>query len=85
MKKHIILLAALAMIFSSCNNKKTEEKPQDEKIITKENREIPDFSKGVLTEEILWYMGRVSAQPNTKFYPPVLKNCPMQCKKNNLQ
>lgn len=61
MKKHIILLAALAMIFSSCNNKKTEEKPQDEKIITKENREIPDFSKGVLTEEILWYMGRVSA------------------------
>lgn len=61
MKKYIVCLAALAMIFSSCNNKKTAEKPQDEKIITKENREVPDFSKGVLTEEILWYMGRVSA------------------------
>lgn len=61
MKKYIIVLAALAMVFTSCNNKKTAETPQDENIITKENREAPDFSKGVLTEEILWYMGRVSA------------------------
>lgn len=60
MKKSIILFALSVMIFSSCNNKKSERK-DDSGIITKENREVPDFSKGVLTEEILWYMGRVSA------------------------
>lgn len=61
MRKSIVLLAILAMIISSCESKKNTESVNDEKIITKENREVPDFSKGVLTEEILWYMGRVSA------------------------
>ena len=30
-------------------------------LITRNNRPAPDFSKGVLNEQILWYFGRVSA------------------------
>ncbi len=48
----------------SCKEKdgKTEQKPA----ITKESRETPDFSKGVLTEEILWHLGRLT---NTEVSP----------------
>ncbi len=61
MKKCIFLFVIAAMIFSSCKSNKSEETQTDKNIVTKENRQVPDFSKGVLTEEILWYMGRVSA------------------------
>ncbi|MEG1555882.1 MAG: peptidase S9, partial [Bacteroidales bacterium] len=60
MKKNFILLALLTIMITSCKEKKMEIIEQDSNIITKENREIPDFSKGILTEEILWYLGRVT-------------------------
>jgi dipeptidyl aminopeptidase/acylaminoacyl peptidase len=56
MRKPFILFIMTTLLMSSCSHfqpKKSEE------MITKENRETPDFSKGVLTEEILWYLGRV--------------------------
>ncbi len=60
MKKHLIFLVLLPIMFTECKNNVTEEiEPFD--LITKENRQEPDFSKGILTEEILWYMGRVTA------------------------
>lgn len=61
MKKLPFLIAILMMISVSC--KKGEKQPQQDssaEIITKDNRQTPDFSKGILTEEILWYLGRVS-------------------------
>ena len=61
MRKNLVLLALVAMVFAACNDKNKTESTQEDSIITKENRQVPDFSKGVLTEEILWYMGRVSA------------------------
>ena len=58
MKKILIILPIVAMTMISCKEKSA---PQEQKtMITKENREVPDFSKGVLTEEILWYLGRVN-------------------------
>lgn len=56
MKKNLILLAFSIMILSSCSNKKTD----NQSIISKDNRETPDFSKGVMDEKILWYLGRLS-------------------------
>lgn len=63
MKKQFIYVIALLLAFSACKkNKMTEEKTTNqEDLITKENRKVPDFSKGVLTEEILWYFGRITA------------------------
>lgn len=57
MKKNILLLTIAIMLFSSCTKKTPNETSG---IITKENRETPDFSKGVMDEKILWYLGRLS-------------------------
>lgn len=44
-------------MITSCEKKQPVEKVEN---ITKESRTVPDFSKGVLNEEILWYLGRIS-------------------------
>lgn len=41
---------------SGCKQAKNEN---NDAIICKENRETPDFSKGVMDEKILWYLGRL--------------------------
>jgi len=61
MKKTILLLAIFIAMMVSCKNHKTADNTIPEDIITKENRQAPDFSKGILTEEILWYFGRITA------------------------
>jgi len=58
MKKYFILLVLFPMMIISCKQNKTEQPNED--VMSKENRTVPDFSKGVMTEEILWYLGRVS-------------------------
>ena len=58
MKRNLILLTCIFMAFFSCQNKKADTK--DTELITKENREVPDFSKHVMDEQILWYLGRLS-------------------------
>ena len=58
MKKSLVLLSLLSIMIVSCKEKAPET--TDTPMITKENREVPDFSSGILTEEILWYMGRLS-------------------------
>lgn len=58
MKKSLVLLSLLSIMIVSCKEKAPET--TDSPMITKENREVPDFSSGILTEEILWYMGRLS-------------------------
>ena len=57
MNKNVILLTIFIMMFCSCNHK---EKTDTDGVIGKENREAPDFSKSVLDEKILWYLGRLS-------------------------
>ncbi|MDR1346780.1 MAG: S9 family peptidase [Bacteroidales bacterium] len=57
MKKNFILLMLLGIMTSACSHLRQSR----DEIITKESREEPDFSKGILTEEILWHFGRVSA------------------------
>lgn len=59
MKKITFLLAILMLMTVSCKKEAAKEQAASD-IITKENRKAPDFSKGVLTEEILWYLGRVT-------------------------
>ncbi|HRT14323.1 MAG TPA: peptidase S9, partial [Bacteroidales bacterium] len=57
MKKSILFVSVLSiLLITSC----TSMKEKKEQIISRENREVPDFSKGILTEEILWYFGRVT-------------------------
>lgn len=41
---------------SGCKQAKNEN---NSAVICKENREAPDFSKGVMDEKILWYLGRL--------------------------
>ncbi len=60
MKKIFIFVAILLAMTVSCKNQKGST-DADSDLITRDNRPVPDFSKGVLTEEILWYFGRVSA------------------------
>lgn len=63
MKKTFIILTALMMITISCKKESAKEEADnqaDSNIICKDNRPVPDFSKGILTEEILWYFGRVT-------------------------
>ena len=60
MKKSFIFVAILLAMTVSCKNQKGAA-DADSDLITRDNRPVPDFSKGVLTEEILWYFGRVSA------------------------
>lgn len=57
MKNRFFILTLIVIITISC---KSIMKEKEELIINKENREIPDFSSGKLTEQILWYMGRVT-------------------------
>lgn len=57
MKKSIFLFIVLSIMITSCEKKQPVEKVEN---ITKESRTVPDFSKGVLNEEILWYLGRIS-------------------------
>ncbi len=57
MKKSIFLLTVVVMLFSGCAKK---SKVDPNSVISKENREVPDFSKGVMDEKILWYLGRLS-------------------------
>lgn len=59
MRNRFLLFTLIAIISVSCS--KTEKKEKEEMIINKESRAVPDFSKGIFTEEILWYLGRVSA------------------------
>jgi dipeptidyl aminopeptidase/acylaminoacyl peptidase len=54
MKRYFIFAILTTMLLSSCTQK------EDNSIIAKENREKPDFSKGVMDEKILWYLGRLS-------------------------
>ncbi len=62
MKKTFLFIAILMAMTVSCNkNTKESTVTDDADLITKDNRPVPDFSKGILTEEILWYFGRVSA------------------------
>ena len=60
MEKTFIFLAILLAMTVSCKNQRGAA-DADSDLITRDNRPVPDFSKGVLTEEILWYFGRVSA------------------------
>lgn len=57
MKKFFFFFALLSIIFMSCDKKQPVEK---DTVISKENRKTPDFSKGVMNEEILWYLGRIT-------------------------
>ena len=61
MKKNLFFLLLLPIMFTGCKNNNVDMGEPFQDIITKENRQEPDFSKGILTEEILWYMGRVSS------------------------
>lgn len=45
------------MICASCTQK---PKNDPDPVISLENREKPDFSKGVMDEKILWYLGRLA-------------------------
>ncbi|MBP1673397.1 MAG: peptidase [Bacteroidetes bacterium] len=58
MKKFFFFFALLAFIFMSCDKKQPVEK--ETSVITRESRKIPDFSKGIMNEEILWYLGRIT-------------------------
>lgn len=46
------------MLTNSC--KKSAPDSKSVPVISKESREAPDFSKGVMDENILWYLGRLS-------------------------
>lgn len=58
MKNNFALILLITMIAISC--KQNVMVKEQENMITKENRETPDFSKGIFTEEIMWYLGRLS-------------------------
>lgn len=45
------------MLFSGCAKKNNTD---SNAVISKDNREKPDFSKGVMDEKILWYLGRLA-------------------------
>ncbi|MBO4504419.1 MAG: S9 family peptidase [Bacteroidales bacterium] len=57
MKKILFVTIIATMLFSSCAKKSKED---SNTVISKENREAPDYSKGVMDEKILWYLGRLS-------------------------
>ena len=57
MKKYFVYLSVLMIFVNGC---KQEHKSKTQAIIDKESREVPDFSKGVMDEKILWYLGRLS-------------------------
>lgn len=57
MKKSIFLFVVLTIMITSCEKK---QPAQTENIISKENLKVPDFTKGIMNEEILWYLGRIT-------------------------
>ena len=56
MKKTLFCLTLIIIMISGCKQTKNEK---NDAVICKENREAPDFSKGVMDEKILWYLGRL--------------------------
>lgn len=56
MKKTFFCLTLTMIMVSGCKQAKNENNGA---VICKENRETPDFSKGVMDEKILWYLGRL--------------------------
>lgn len=56
MKRVIFGLTLVIIMVSGCKQAKNEN---NSAVICKENREAPDFSKGVMDEKILWYLGRL--------------------------
>lgn len=56
MKRVIFGLTLVMIMVSGCKQAKNEN---NSAVICKENRETPDFSKGVMDEKILWYLGRL--------------------------
>jgi dipeptidyl aminopeptidase/acylaminoacyl peptidase len=56
MKKAIFCLTLIMVMVSGCKQAKNEKNAA---VIDKESRETPDFSKGVMDEKILWYLGRL--------------------------
>ena len=55
MKKVLFGLSLIMIMVSGCKQAKNENK---DAVIDMESRETPDFSKGVMDEKILWYLGR---------------------------
>ena len=56
MKKTFFCLTLVMIMISGCKQAKNEKTAA---VIDKESRETPDFSKGVMDEKILWYLGRL--------------------------
>ena len=56
MKKILFGLSLIVIMVSGCKQAKNEKSMA---VIDMENRETPDFSKGVMDEKILWYLGRL--------------------------
>lgn len=56
MKKTLFCLTLMMIMMNGCKQAKNEKMTA---VIDKENRETPDFSKGVMDEKILWYLGRL--------------------------
>ncbi|MBQ4355179.1 MAG: hypothetical protein II757_00810, partial [Bacteroidales bacterium] len=61
MKKTLFLIAITMMMSLAVQPASAQGTGSDKDLITRDNRPQPDFSKGVLTEQILWHFGRVSA------------------------
>lgn len=61
MKKTFLFVAILITMSISVQPVKAQNDSQKEDMITRDNRPLPDFSQGRLTEHILWHFGRVSA------------------------
>ena len=56
MKKVLFGLSLIMIMVSGCKQAKNEKQTA---VIDKGSRETPDFSKGVMDEKILWYLGRL--------------------------
>ena len=56
MKRTLFCLTLIMIMVSGCKQAKNEKTAA---VIDKESRETPDFSKGVMDEKILWYLGRL--------------------------
>lgn len=56
MKKILFGLSLVMIMVSGCKQAKNEKSAA---VIDMESRETPDFSKGVMDEKILWYLGRL--------------------------
>ena len=61
MKKILFFVVIGMMMLIPTPQANAQSKEAKSDLITRDNRPAPDFSKGVLNEQILWYFGRVSA------------------------